>query len=132
MSSFDAETLARQLAQLGRDLQEEVILLGELEEQAVDAEGEYRHRDALYEDTLASHLLKSLYSNAEARKADARLQCTGPRAEMHSAYMNWSKAKARVRTQQASLTALHKRCEIGRSLLSREKALLSLSGIGEV
>src|SRR5216684_1481656 len=132
MSSFDAETLARQLAQLGRDLDAEVLVLGELEEAAADAEGEYRHRDALYEDTLATCLLKSLQGSAEARKADARLQCIGPRAEMQQAYKDWGKAKAKVRTQQANLSAIHKRIEVGRSLLSREKALLSLGGIGEV
>ena len=132
MSGYEAEVLAQQLARLGKDLQDEVIILGELEEQAVDAEGEYRHRDALYEDTLASCLLRSLHGSAEARKADARLQCIGPRAEMQQAYQEWGKAKGRLRTQQANLTALHKRVEIGRSLLSREKALLSLSGIGEV
>jgi hypothetical protein len=132
VSNFDADTLARQLAQLGRDLQDEVAELGELEERAVDAEGEFRHREAMYEDVLAASTLKSRESNAEARKADARLQCIEARALMQVASLEWSRAKARVRTQQANLTALHKRVEIGRSLLSREKALISLAGVGEV
>jgi len=132
VSNYDAEILARQLAALGRDLQDEVAELGALEEQAVDAEGAFRHLDALYEDGLAKGMLNSPQGNAEARKAEARLQCIEARALMQDASLEWSRAKARVRTQQANLQAIHKRVEIGRSLLSREKALLSLSGIGEV
>lgn len=131
MTSFDAETLARQLSQLGRDLQEEVTELADLEEQSVDAEGKYRTYDALYEDALASCLLRSGQGSAEARKAEARLQCIDPRLIAQQAYTEWGHAKARVRSQQANLTALHKRVEIGRSLLSREKALISLAGTGE-
>jgi hypothetical protein len=131
MSSFDAETLARQLAQLGRDLQDEVAALADFEEQAVNAEGKYRTYDALYEDALASCLLRSGQGNSEARKAEARLQCIDPRLVMQQAYTEWGHAKAAVRSQQANLTALHKRIEIGRSLLSREKALIGLGGIGE-
>jgi hypothetical protein len=131
VSSFEAETLARQLSALGRDLQDEVSRLGEMEEEAVTAEGEYRHRDAMYEDVLAACLLKSKLSNAEARKADARLQCIEARALMQQAYTDWGRARMRVRTQQANLTALHKRIDIGRSLLSREKSLLSLAGVNE-
>ena len=128
--TYDADVLARQLAQLGRDLDEEVKILGELEEEAADAGGEYQHRNDLYEDTLASCLLKSGQSNAESRKAEARLQCIAPRAEMRIAQKNWEKAKAAVRTQEKNLTALHKRIDIGRSLLSREKALIGLSNSG--
>ena len=132
MSSYDAEVLARQLAQLGRDLQDEVTDLGELEEQAVDAEGRFRHLDALYEDALAGAVLHSSQGSADSRKAEARLQCITPRETMMDANTEWNRAKAAVRTQQASLQALHKRIEIGRSLLSREKALISLAGTGEV
>lgn len=132
MSSYDAEVLARQLASLGRDLQDEVERLGELEEDAVDAEGRYRHLDALYEDALAQAVLHSTQGAADSRKADARLQCVEPRTTMMDANTEWNRAKAMVRTQQASLQALHKRIEIGRSLLSREKALISLAGTGEV
>ena len=132
MGSFDAETLARQLAALGRDLQDEVIRLGELEEEAVEAEGKYRQLDEAYEDALAKGMLDSDRGSAEARKAEARLGVTSYRLEAHVAYLEWGRAKGRLRTQQASLTALHKRIEVGRSLLSREKALLSLGGIGEV
>ena len=130
MSSFDAETLVRQLAALGRDLQDEVINLGEYEEEAVDAEGKFRRLDALYEDALARSVLKSNQGSAEMRKAEARLQCIEDREAMQDASLEMSRAKAKVRTQSANLSAIHKRCEIGRSLLSRERALLSLTNSG--
>ena len=130
MSSFDAELLARQLSQLGRDLDSEVAVLGELEEQAADAEGAYRAMKAAYDDCVDRTFLNA-EGIADVRKAEARLLCVSQRALMHEANLEWDRAKGRVFTQQANLQALHKRCEIGRSLLSREKSLLSLAGIGE-
>jgi len=125
-----AETLARQLAAMGRDLEIQVTVLGKYEDEAVEAEGKYRLKDALYEDMLASGMLRSDQRNAETRKAEARLDCIPERDAMQQAYTDWGRAKAKVRMQQASLSALHKRIEIGRSLLSRERALLGLSGSG--
>jgi hypothetical protein len=131
VSSFDAEVLARQLAQLGRDLQDEVVRLGELEEAAVDREGDFRKREAAHSDAIDRALLNA-EGTMSLREAQARLACAGERTLKLEASLEWSRAKGRVHTQQANLQAIHKRCEIGRSLLSREKALLSLSGIGEV
>lgn len=126
MTSYDAEHLARQLAQLGQDLQREVIELGRLEESCVQAEGSYRHYEAMLDNCLAAEFLKASGSNAEARKAQARLACLEPRALAEQAWKEWSLLKGQLRTQQASLSALHRRIEIGRSLLSREKALITL------
>jgi len=129
--SYDAEVLAQQLAALGRDLQTEVRILGELEEAAVDAEGAYRLLESEFDDAVDEAFL-AFDGSVEVRKAQARTTTKSYRLNAHEAYLEWGKAKGRVRTQNANLQALHKRVEIGRSLLSREKALLSLSGIGEV
>ena len=128
--SYDAAELARQLAQLGLDLQDEVAELGRLEEATVTAEGNYRHLNDLLEDAQASAFLRATGTNAEARKAEARLACTDQRMAAEAGWKAWNKLKAEVRTQQANLQAIHRRIEIGRSLLSREKSLLSLSSSG--
>lgn len=131
MGSFDGETLARQLAQLGRDLQDEVAFLGELEEACTDAEGDYRTAKDVHEDCLAVQFLKA-QGTAESRRAEARLACADERVLMNAAWKDWSSAKGKVSTQRDNLRALHCRVDIGRSLLSREKALISLAGVGEV
>ena len=59
MSGYEAEVLAQQLAQLGRDLSAEVVILGELEEAAVDAEGEFRRLEAEHDDNLDRAFLAS-------------------------------------------------------------------------
>jgi hypothetical protein len=125
MSSYDAETLARQLGQLGRDLEESVETLAGLELESVEAEGRFRTRENAFGDALDRAFLDA-DGGVEARKATARLVTGSYRLDLHVASLDWSRAKAAVRCQQASLTALHKRIEIGRSLLSREKALLTL------
>lgn len=127
----DMNFLARQLSQLGRDLESEIAVLGQMEDDTVTAEGTYRHYKELYEDALAQVLMRSKASSAESRKAEARLACVENRQIMEQANQDWDHKRAALRTQHASLQALHRRCEIGRSLLSREKALvgLELSGI---
>lgn len=130
MTAFDAEVLVRQLSQLGRDLSDEVVRLGDLEDAAVTAEGEYRRLDEEHEDAVASAFLAA-EGTAEVRRSAARLKAVPSRLIAQEAWLEWNRLRARLRTQQASLQALHRRCEIGRSLLSREKSLLSLSGIGE-
>lgn len=122
--------LANQLSQLGRDLQDEITTLGEMEDAAVTAEGTYRHYKELYEDALARMLLQSRGSSAESRKAEARLACFADRQLMEKANLDWDKKKGVLRTQYASISALHRRIEIGRSLLSREKALVGLAYSG--
>ncbi len=128
--SWDAETLATQLAALGRDLDEEVGVLGRLDEAAVDAEGRYRVLDAEHGDRVASEFLRA-DGAVETRKMHARLKAVPARLLADEAWLEWNQAKARLRTQQASIQALHRRVEIGRSLLSREKALISIAGVGE-
>lgn len=132
MSAYDADTLVRQLAQLGRDLDDEVKVLGELEESAVDAEGEYRSRESAFDDELDKCFLEASGGSVEVRKTQARVVTTSWRLDSQEAYLEWQRAKGRLRTQNANLQALRTRIDIGRSLLSREKALLSLGGVGEV
>jgi hypothetical protein len=131
MSSFDADTLARQLAQLGRDLQDEVAILGQYEEESVDAEGKYRDAESSL-DWATDKAFLDFEGSVEMRKAQARISVTSYQLEYRVAYLEWQHAKAKVRTQQANLQALHKRIEVGRSLLSREKALIALAGVGEI
>lgn len=131
MSAYEAEILAQQLARLGRDLQDEVVRLGELEEEAVDHEAEFRKLETEYDDALDRALIDA-EGTMELRKAAARIKCHPGRILMTEASLDWARAKGRVRTQNANLSAIGKRIEVGRSLLSREKALLSLGGIGEV
>lgn len=130
MSAYDAEVLARQLSQLGRDLDEEVRVLGVLDETAVEAEGLWRKLDEEHQDRIATEFLNG-EGAVEARKMRARLKAVPARLIAEDAWLDWSRAKARLRTQQASIQALHRRIEIGRSMLSREKALISLAGTGE-
>lgn len=130
MSGYEAEVLARQLAQLGRDLQEEVVHLGDLEEEAVDCEGAFRKLESAYDDAYDRAFLDADGAQ-ETRKATARLACTRERELKQDAALEWGRAKGRVHTQQSNLQAIHRRVEVGRSLLSREKALISLAGTGE-
>ena len=130
MSAYESEVLARQLAQLGRDLDAEVAILGELEEVAADMEGEYRKLKSAYDDCVDRTFL-DFGGNVETRKAEARLACSAERTLMHEANTEWDKAKGRVFTQNANLRALHDRIDIGRSLLSRERALISIAGVNE-
>lgn len=127
--SWDAETLVRQLGQLGRDLDAEVVVLGDLDLAAVEAEGEFRRLDEETGDRFAQEFLDAP-GTVDARKNIARLKAVPARLEAQDAWLEWSRAKAKVRTQQASLNAIHKRIDVGRSLLSRERALLSLANSG--
>jgi hypothetical protein len=131
VSAFEAETLARQLAQLGRDLDDEVKVLGKLEEEAVDAEGHYRAKEYAYTYAMDKAFL-DFSGSVEVRKAQARTTNGSYWLDSQDAYLDWSRAKAKVRTQNANLSAIRTRIDIGRSLLSREKALLALGGVGEV
>lgn len=130
MSTWDAEVLTRQLAQLGRDLDDEVRHLGDLDLQCVEAEGEFRRLDDEHGDRVAQEFLDA-EGAVETRKMIARLKAVPARLIAQDAWLEWNRAKAKMRTQQASIQALHRRVEIGRSMLSREKALISLSGVGE-
>lgn len=128
--SWDAELLVRQLSQLGRDLDAEVTILGQLDEHAVEAESEFRRLDEEYNDRFAEEFL-NLEGPVEQRKMQARLKAKPARLISEEAWLIWNLSKAKLRTQQASIQALHRRVEIGRSMLSREKALISIAGTGE-
>lgn len=131
MPAVDAELLAQQLAALGRDLTAEVHVLGLLEESAVDAEAEHRKLAEEYEDAYSRAYVKA-EGSVEMRKSLARLEVIEERIVAQEAKHQADKARSYVRTQQANLNVLHKRVDIGRSLLSRERALMSLAGVGEV
>jgi len=130
MGQLDLNLLARQLSQLGRDLESEITVLGEMEDATVTAEGTYRHYQELYDDAQAAALLRSKLSSEGSRKAEARLACIEERQVMEQALLDWRKKQAALRTQHANIQAVHRRIEIGRSLLSREKiqATLELEG----
>jgi hypothetical protein len=130
MASIEMGLLARQLSQLGQDLESEVAILGEMEDLTVTAEGAYRHYQELYDDAQAAALLKSRQGSAESRKAEARLACIEERQVMEQALLDWRKKQGALRTQNANIQAVHRRIEIGRSLLSREKAQFSLEQSG--
>jgi hypothetical protein len=127
--SWEAETLARQLGQLGRDLDTEVGVLGRLEEEAVEAEGQYRRLDEEHSDRVAQEFLQCSGA-VEVRKMQARLKAVPARLLAEEAWLEWSRCKARLRVQQASIAALGRRIDIGRSLLSREKVQLGLLASG--
>jgi hypothetical protein len=122
---MDANILADQLSQLGRDLDSEVKTLGRLEEVGVDAECDYRCLVEEYEDRMAENFL-AVAGNVKERESAARLKSTPSRLVRDDGYREWKHAQARVRTQQASISALGRRIDIGRSLLSREKSLMEL------
>jgi hypothetical protein len=123
--SYDANVLVEQLRALGRDLDHEVVQLGKFEEECVDFEWDYRRLDNEWNDRMDEAFIVASGS-VEQRKAEARIKAVPARLLKEDAYREWQHAKARVRTQQASLNALHRRVEIGRSLLSREKTLMDL------
>lgn len=109
----DGEVVIRQLGQLGLDLLKEVDLYGDLEVEAVDTEGDYRAAFAkVYKDSLG---------NMEERKQAAI-------AATDAEWRTWGKALAAVKRQRESLRALHARVDIGRTMASRDKALVSLAG----
>ena len=113
MNETDGETLLTQLGTLGRDLGKEISSLGRMEEIAVDAEGDFH--------TAYSKVFRNAQGSVEDRKQAAI-------AETDSLWRVWGKAAAAVRLQRESLKALHARIEIGRTMVSREKALVSLAG----
>jgi hypothetical protein len=123
--TFDPETLARQLARLGQDLQDEVKALAVLEDICTELESAYRVRKNQLE-TATDRAFLSAEGSIDMRKATARLAVLAEQKQMEEAYLAWGKAKNAVSVQHASLRALNERVDIGRSLLSREKSLLAL------
>ena len=125
---FDPDVLLHQLSELGRQLDQEVNKLGELDMISVGYGCEYQRLREEHEDAVAEVFLR-LAGGVEARKLEARLKCVPSRLVAQDAHLMWEKSKSRVRTQQEAIRALHKRIEIGRSLLSTEKTRMDLDRI---
>jgi hypothetical protein len=123
---FDAETLLRQLSELGRQLDQQVDKLGELDMLATGLGCEYQRLREEHEDQLATAFLGMADGGVEAKKMAARLKCVPARLIAQEANKDWEEAKSRLRTQQAAVRALGARIEIGRSLLSHEKTRMDL------
>ena len=96
----------------------------------MDAEGELRRLDEEHGDTFAQEFLHA-EGTVDTRKNIARIKAIPARLIAQDAWLEWSKTKARVRKQQANINAIHKRIDVGRSMLARERALMSLGGMGE-
>lgn len=123
---FDAETLVRQLGELGRQLDAEVEKMGELDLLSVGLGCEYQRLREEHEDAVAKSFLTVSTGGVEAKKMEARLKCVPSRLIAQEANRDWEQAKSRLRTQQAAIKALSSRVEIGRSLLSHQKMLMDL------
>ena len=125
---FDANTLLSQLAALGRELDEQVDELGRLDLIATGNGCEYSRLREDTEDVFAEAFLNA-EGGVEARKMSARLKSVPARLLAQDANKEWEFSKSRVRTQQEMIRALHRRIEIGRSLLSTEKTRMDLDRI---
>lgn len=130
MAGWDAETLVRQLSQLGRDLDAEIKVLAELEDLSVEEEGLYRQLKEEHEDRVAEEFLRA-EGNLDTRKSIARLKAVPARLIAEDQWKAWQKVRRKVLVQNASLNAIRERIGIGRSLLARERTLAGLAGIGE-
>jgi hypothetical protein len=127
---FDADTLLRQLAELGRQLDAETSMLGDLDMISTGLSCEYNRLREEFEDALAEVFLRT-DGSVEAKKMTARLKCVPSRLVAQDAALEWEQAKSRLRTQQAAIKALTVRIEIGRSLLSMEKTRMDLDRLPE-
>jgi len=125
---MDATTLLQQLAELGRQLDKEVDQMGELDVLATGLGCEYQKLREEHEDACAETFLQLTDGGVEAKKMAARLKCIPSRLIAQDANLQWELAKSHLRTQQAAVRAITTRIEIGRSLLSHEKALMGLGG----
>jgi hypothetical protein len=125
---YSADILLEQLAALGRQLDVEVAKLGELDMISTGLGCEYNRLREEHEDNLADAFL-GIAGGVEARKTAARLKCVPSRLLAQDANREWEESKSRLRTQQAAIRALTTRIEIGRSLLSTEKARIELDRI---
>jgi hypothetical protein len=121
---MDGEILARQLGDLGRQLDEATVKLAELDVLATGAAIEAARLKEEYEDRLAEGFLNASGSNADARKAEARLKASAARMVAQEASADAERARSAVRNQQQNIRTLSARIEVGRSLLSREKTLI--------
>lgn len=124
---MDGDVLAKQLGELGRQLDDATVELARLDILATAAAVDATNAKETYEDCLADAFLAATGS-VDVRKASARLSCKSRRIDAHNATTTWEYAKADVRNQQAMVRAINSRIDIGRSLLSREKSLVNALG----
>ena len=124
---MDGDVLAKQLGDLGRQLDDETKELARLDILATAAGIKATNAKAAYEDQLARAFLAA-DGAVDIRKATARLCCTSYRVDVQAAAADWERAKTDVSNQQAMVRALNARIDIGRSLLSREKSLAAVLG----
>lgn len=122
---FDTDVLLGQLAALGGELDAAVVELGTLDMLATGHGCLYNQLREEHEDNLANAFLDA-DGSVEVRKNIARVKCVPSRLIAQQQAKEWEEAKSRVRTQQEAIRALHRRVEIGRSLLSTEKTRMDL------
>lgn len=108
---MDAIVIARQLGELGVELDKAVRSLAELEDVAVDAEGDFK--------VANSKAFRGCTGSIEDRKQQAF-------EETAELWRVWGKAAAAVRIQKEHVKALHARIDVGRTLASTVRAELSL------
>jgi hypothetical protein len=125
--SVEAEVLLRQLGGLGIQLSEAVNKLADMDVLATGNGIAYQTAREDYEDLFAA-AFRDADGAVESRKADARLACRSARKLVEEASAEWERSKARLRSQQAIVRTITTRIEVGRSLLSHEKALMNLGG----
>lgn len=106
-------TIVKQLGHLSRDLDEAVKRLGELEEIAVDAEGDYK--------VAFAKVFRGTPGSVEERKQIAT-------EETIDQWRVWGKAAAVVRLQKEHVKALHARIDVGRTIQSTARAEMQLAG----
>lgn len=122
---FDPEVLLQQLANLGQELDAAVDELGTLDMLATGHGCRFNELREEHEDNIANAFLDA-DGSVEVRKNTARIKCVPSRLFAQDQQREWEEAKSRVRTQQEAIRALHRRVEIGRSLLSTEKTRMDL------
>ncbi|MEV0584045.1 hypothetical protein [Nonomuraea sp. NPDC050310] len=111
----DILTIVRQLGTLSRDLDLAVAKLGELEEIAVDAEGDFK--------VAFAGVFHEASGSVEDRKQVAITQTD-------HLWRVWAKAAAAVRLQKEHIKALHARIDVGRTMQSTARAEIALAGVG--
>lgn len=108
-------TVVRQLGELSRNLDDAVKTLGELEQTAVEAEGDYK--------VAFARAFREASGSVEDRK-QAAVESTD------DLWRVYGKAAAAVRLQREHIKALHARIDVGRTIQSTARAEMALAGSG--
>lgn len=107
--------IVNQLGTLSAALDTAVQKLGEFEETAIDAEGDYKLKFA--------KAFRAASGSVEDRKQQATIECD-------QEWRTWGKAASLVRVQKESLKALHSRIDVGRTMQATARAEIGLAGLG--